>query len=143
MKWYRLAAQQGYARAQRNLGLMYYGGQGVAQDYAEAVKWPAHVRQCQHAAASTAFCRNSFRRKRGRPVGVSGQGIARRGLRPAPGLWVSRPGSCGYPASPLQRAVNLLRTLDQRSGGIEVLLLSIQHDQKNRAGPVALSFRIK
>ena len=39
MKWSRLAAEQGYARAQNNLGVMYYNGQGVPQDYAEAMKW--------------------------------------------------------------------------------------------------------
>ncbi len=32
-------AEQGNADAQFNLGLMYYDGQGVRQDYAEAVKW--------------------------------------------------------------------------------------------------------
>ena len=32
-------AEQGVADAQYNLGLMYYNGQGVRQDYAEAVKW--------------------------------------------------------------------------------------------------------
>ncbi len=35
----RLAAEQGNASAQYNLGLMYDNGQGVTQDYAEAVKW--------------------------------------------------------------------------------------------------------
>ena len=39
VKWYRLAAEQGYANAQYNLGLMYDNGEGVPQDYAEAVKW--------------------------------------------------------------------------------------------------------
>jgi TPR repeat protein len=39
VKWYRLAAKQGYASAQSNLGLMYDDGQGVPQDYQEAVKW--------------------------------------------------------------------------------------------------------
>ena len=39
VKWYRLAAEQGYAAAQYNLGVMYDNGQGVPQDYAEAVKW--------------------------------------------------------------------------------------------------------
>jgi TPR repeat protein len=34
-----MAAQQGDALAQLNLGLMYEGGQGVAQDYQEAVRW--------------------------------------------------------------------------------------------------------
>ncbi|MEG2728313.1 MAG: tetratricopeptide repeat protein, partial [Mucinivorans sp.] len=38
-KWYRLAAEQGYAKAQYNLGLCYNKGHGVTQDYTEAVKW--------------------------------------------------------------------------------------------------------
>ena len=36
VKWYRLAADQGDASAQFNLGVMYDKGQGVPQDYAEA-----------------------------------------------------------------------------------------------------------
>ena len=39
VKWYRKAANQGYAKAQAGLGFMYERGQGVQQDYAEAVKW--------------------------------------------------------------------------------------------------------
>ena len=39
VKWYRKAAEQGYAKAQYNLGVMYANGQGVQQDYTEAVKW--------------------------------------------------------------------------------------------------------
>jgi len=35
----RLAAEQGYANAQYNLGKMYAKGQGVIQDYKEALKW--------------------------------------------------------------------------------------------------------
>ena len=38
-KWYRLAAEQGYAAAQSNLGVRYTNGEGVPQDYQEAVKW--------------------------------------------------------------------------------------------------------
>ncbi len=37
-EWHPLA-KQGNAKAQSNLGLMYYNGQGVTQDYAKAVKW--------------------------------------------------------------------------------------------------------
>jgi TPR repeat protein len=33
------AAEQGDAEAQNNLGLMYYEGEGVSQDYMEAAKW--------------------------------------------------------------------------------------------------------
>ena len=39
VKWYRKAAEQGDAQAQRNLGLCYYYGEGVAKDFGEAVKW--------------------------------------------------------------------------------------------------------
>jgi TPR repeat protein len=38
-RWYRLAAEQGYARAQYSLGRMYESGQGVPEDYVEAVRW--------------------------------------------------------------------------------------------------------
>lgn len=36
VKWYKLAANQGHARAQNNLGLLYFNGFGVYQDYREA-----------------------------------------------------------------------------------------------------------
>ncbi len=39
VKWYRLAAEQGHAKSQFNLGTMYDNGQGVTQDYQKAVKW--------------------------------------------------------------------------------------------------------
>ena len=35
LKWYRLAAEQGYAVAQANLGLMYMEGTGALQDFNE------------------------------------------------------------------------------------------------------------
>ena len=39
VKWYTLAAEQGYASAQYNLGLKYANGEGVPQDDKTAVKW--------------------------------------------------------------------------------------------------------
>jgi uncharacterized protein len=39
LKWYRLAAAQGHAKAQYNLGAMYGKGQGVPQNYVQALKW--------------------------------------------------------------------------------------------------------
>ena len=39
MRWFRLAAVKGNASAQSNLGVMYYKGQGIAQDFGEALKW--------------------------------------------------------------------------------------------------------
>ena len=38
-KWYRKAAERGFAEAQNNLGVMYVLGRGVTKDDAEAVKW--------------------------------------------------------------------------------------------------------
>jgi TPR repeat protein len=39
VKWYRLAAEQGHAQAQLNLGFCYENGNGVPEDKVEAVKW--------------------------------------------------------------------------------------------------------
>ena len=39
VRWYRLAADQGFDRAQTSLGFYYREGLGVPQDYAEAVRW--------------------------------------------------------------------------------------------------------
>ena len=39
VKWYLLAAQQGYADAQNDLGVMYENGKGIAEDAIKAVKW--------------------------------------------------------------------------------------------------------
>jgi uncharacterized protein len=38
-KWYRKAADQGYADADYNIGFMYATGQGVPQDYVQAYQW--------------------------------------------------------------------------------------------------------
>lgn len=39
VKWFRKAAEQGYADAQWMLGVCYYEGKGIEQSYTEAVKW--------------------------------------------------------------------------------------------------------
>lgn len=39
VRWYRLAADQGLAVAQTNLGIMYDKGAGVPEDEAEAARW--------------------------------------------------------------------------------------------------------
>ena len=39
VRWYRMSAEQGYADAQLNLGVMYAKGEGVPQDDQEAAKW--------------------------------------------------------------------------------------------------------
>ena len=39
MKWYKLAAKQGYPKAQYNLGVMYVQGHGVPKDVVYAYMW--------------------------------------------------------------------------------------------------------
>ena len=39
MKWYKLAAEQGDKYAQFSLGYLYEKGNGVSQNYEEAIKW--------------------------------------------------------------------------------------------------------
>ena len=39
VRWFRLAAEQGYAPAQSVLGVMYNNGRGVSENDAEAVRW--------------------------------------------------------------------------------------------------------
>ena len=51
VKWYRLAAEQGDAKAQNNLAAMFSLGRGVAQDYVEAVKWYQRAAEQGDAAA--------------------------------------------------------------------------------------------
>ncbi len=43
MRWYRLAADQGYASAQFNLGVMYATGEGFPQD--DAFRAPSGARR--------------------------------------------------------------------------------------------------
>jgi len=51
MKWYRLAAEQGDAGLQFNLGILYNTGRKVPQDYQEAVKWYRLAADQGHASA--------------------------------------------------------------------------------------------
>ena len=39
VKWYRKAAEQGFAQAQYNLGVMYYFGEGVSVNSVKAYMW--------------------------------------------------------------------------------------------------------
>ena len=50
-RWYRMAAEQGYAKAQYNLGLMYAKGEGVPEDGVEAVRWYRMAAEQGHAKA--------------------------------------------------------------------------------------------
>ena len=39
LRFYKLAAEQGFTIAEYNLGCMYVNGYGVARDTAEAIRW--------------------------------------------------------------------------------------------------------
>lgn len=52
---YREAAEQGDAEAQYNLGLCYYNGEGVQQDYTQAVHWWRKAAEQGNARAQEAL----------------------------------------------------------------------------------------
>ncbi|MHC8510323.1 MAG: tetratricopeptide repeat protein [Rhodospirillales bacterium] len=54
-KWYRAAAEQGYAGAQFGLGLAYVLGDGVTQNSAEAAKWFRAAAEQGHTEAQDAL----------------------------------------------------------------------------------------
>src|SRR5207248_2229883 len=44
-KWYRKAADEGYAGAMANLGILYYNAQGVKRDLVQAYAWFSRAQQ--------------------------------------------------------------------------------------------------
>ena len=60
LPWYRLAADQGDAGAQFNLGIMYANGEGVPKDYVLAYMW----RNLAAAGASEADIREKAAKAR-------------------------------------------------------------------------------
>jgi hypothetical protein len=57
VRLYSLAAEQGHATAQHNLGLMFECGTGVAQDRAEAIRWYRLSAAQGYARAKTSLAR--------------------------------------------------------------------------------------
>ena len=53
VRWFRMAAEQGHAGAQFNLGLMYAEGRGVPEDHAAAADWYRMAAKQGHAGAQT------------------------------------------------------------------------------------------
>ena len=51
VRWYRLAAEQGNAPAQFNLGVAYVNGDGVTRDNEEALRWYRLAAEQGHAPA--------------------------------------------------------------------------------------------
>ena len=61
VRWYRLTADQGFARAQYSLGLLYENGEGVPQDYVQAHMWT-------NLAVAQSFGEDRDRRERNRDI---------------------------------------------------------------------------
>ena len=55
MRWFRMAAEQGYADAQFRLARMYYNGAGVSKDDAEAARWTRMAAEQGFANAQSAL----------------------------------------------------------------------------------------
>ena len=55
VKWYRKAAEQGFAPAQFNLGVCYYNGQGMIQNNIKAYAWIAVASANGYANATKAL----------------------------------------------------------------------------------------
>ena len=55
LREFRPLAEQGIADAQNTLGVMYFHGHGVPQDYAEAAKWYRKAVKRGHAEAKEAL----------------------------------------------------------------------------------------
>ena len=56
-KWFRMAADQGYAASQYKLGVGYANGRGVPEDHAEAVKWYRKAAEQGYAKAQNALAK--------------------------------------------------------------------------------------
>ena len=105
VKWYRRAAEQGYAKAQFNLGNMYLDGKDVQQDYAEAVKR-------YHRAAEQGYAEAQC--KLG-AMYANGMGIQRDFSKAA--LWLEKAASQGNDDA--KRALEQLRLSQARASGAD------------------------
>ena len=59
VKWYRKAANQGYAPAQNNIGSKYFNGEGMPLDYTKALEWYRKAAN-QGQASSQSFLGNMY-----------------------------------------------------------------------------------
>ena len=59
--WYRKAAELGDAGFQVNLGLMYYTGEGVRQDFNEALQWCSRAMPARSTTSASCMRRGAAR----------------------------------------------------------------------------------
>lgn len=86
VKWYRKSANQNYASAQYNLGVVYREGQGVQQDFTESAKW-------FRMAADQGFARAQLNLG---TMYINGQGVPKDYVQAH--MWLSL-AAAGFPAS--------------------------------------------
>ena len=103
---FRRLAEQGYAAAQFNLGMMYSGGKGVPQDHAEAAKWYRRAARQGNAGAQNML---GFVYGRGRGVRKDYAAAAR---------WHRRAAKQGHAAAQFN-----LGTMYRRGHGVAKILL--------------------
>ena len=84
LKWFRLAANQGDADAQYNLGLMYARSRGVPLDYAEAMQWFQKAAAQDNATAQFSLG----------AMYANGQGVPRDHVRAQ--MWLNLAAARGY-----------------------------------------------
>jgi len=85
VKWYREAAERGYAAAQGSLGLMYGSGEGVEQNDSEAFKWFHLAADQGYSVAQSQMGRFYF----------NGLGVKQDSVKAA--MWFRRAAQQGYP----------------------------------------------
>lgn len=69
VRWYRKAAEQGHARAQNNLGVIYFFGRySVAQNVNEGMKWICKAAEQGLSCAQASVHKTAWDCKAGRPT---------------------------------------------------------------------------
>jgi hypothetical protein len=118
--WYRLAADQGDASAQNNLGIMYANGQGVPQDDEQAVHWYRLAAEQGHALAQYNLG----------GMYNSGRGVARDTVRSY--MWMLLAADAGDPAA--GKAI-VARRLSQERFGSAIATQRRRRNGRQYAGP--------
>ena len=120
VRWYRLAAEQGFAEAQHNLGVIYYNGEGVPENNAEAVKW-------WRLAAEQGFVDSQYN------LGFSyekGDGVPENDVKAY--VWYSVAAAQGVELSKTVRdAISELLTRDQKARGQEMATRCFESDYQD------------
>ena len=123
----RLEAEQGNVNAQCNLGEMYYDGDGVPQDYQEALKWFSLAAEQGHASAQRDLGEMYY----------NGEGVAQ-DYQEAVKWLPSRGGTGSTPAAQARSREDVLqrrRCCPGLPGGSKVATVSQQNRERSEPKP--------